>query len=64
LQENIAATLNEQIQYFQFQPEETIELIPGLTIDVRKEYGDGIELDDKSYSIGLRRIACQDEYLN
>jgi len=63
LQENIAATLNEQIQYFQFQPEETIELIPGLTIDVRKEYGDGIELDDKSYSIGLRRIACQDEIL-
>jgi hypothetical protein len=61
LQENIAATLNKQVLYSDFEPEHEIELIPGLTIDLRKEYGDGIELDDKSYSIGLRRTINKEE---
>jgi hypothetical protein len=61
LQENIAATLNKQLHYFEFEPEHEIELIPGLAIDLRKEYGNGIELDETSYSIGLRKTENKEE---
>jgi hypothetical protein len=61
LKENIAATLVQQVHYSDFEPEHTIELIPGLAIDLRKEYGEGIELDDRSFSIGLRRSIGKDE---
>lgn len=63
MQENIAATLNKQVHYYEFEPEHEIELIPGLAIDLRKEYGDGIELNEKSYSIGLRRTENKNEML-
>ncbi|MGD2033655.1 MAG: tetratricopeptide repeat protein [Bacteroidales bacterium] len=51
LKENISSTLNEQLNIYDTIPEAEIELIPGLAIDVRKEYGAGIELDDKTYSL-------------
>jgi hypothetical protein len=55
LKENIAETLDKQLHYYELEPEHEIELIPGLAIDVRKEYGSGIELDDSNFSIGIRR---------
>jgi hypothetical protein len=56
LKENIAETLNKQLHYYELEPEHEIELIPGLAIDVRKEYGNGIDLDYQSFSIGFRKV--------
>ncbi|MBN2349410.1 MAG: tetratricopeptide repeat protein [Bacteroidales bacterium] len=43
LEENISDALTSQIQ---LSKSENFELIPEISIDVRKEYGQGIELDD------------------
>ncbi|MBN2524329.1 MAG: hypothetical protein JXB24_13740 [Bacteroidales bacterium] len=51
LKENISSTINDQLNYYEMAPSAEIELIPGLAIDVRKEYGNGILLDDKIYSL-------------
>ncbi len=51
LKENISSTINDQLSYYEMAPSAEIELIPGLAIDVRKEYGNGILLDDKIYSL-------------
>ncbi len=51
LKENISSTLHDQLTYYELSPSAEIELIPGLAIDIRKEYGEGIELDDTAYSI-------------
>jgi len=44
LQENISDTLENQIDYYKNSPENEIEF--STAIDVKKEYGQGIELDD------------------
>jgi hypothetical protein len=51
LQENISDTVLNQLNYYNDTESVDIELIPGLAIDVRKQYGDGIELDEKMFSI-------------
>ncbi len=51
LKENISSTINDQLSYYKMTPSAEIELIPGLAIDIRKEYGNGIQLDDKTYSL-------------
>jgi len=51
LKENISSTINEQLHYYEMSPSSEIELIPGLAIDIRKEYGEGIELDNQVYSV-------------
>ncbi len=53
LQENISDTLDHQLSYSEIDGGKDIELIPGLAIDIRKQYGNGIEeeeiqLDSKS----------------
>ena len=58
LKENISSTINDQLSYYEMAPAAEIELIPGLAIDIRKEYGDGIELDDQIYSV-CRRSSIQ-----
>jgi hypothetical protein len=63
LKENIADTLNKQLHYYELEAEHEIELIPGLAIDIRKEYGNGIELEDKNFSIGIRKQLVKDEIL-
>jgi tetratricopeptide (TPR) repeat protein len=55
LKENIADTLNKQLHYYEVETEHEIELIPGLAIDVRKEYGDGLAFDDNEFSLNIRR---------
>ena len=55
LKENIAETLNKQLHYYEVETEHEIELIPGLAIDVRKEYGDGIVFDDHDISFSFRK---------
>jgi hypothetical protein len=39
MQENISDTLHKQVDLYSLDPDHDIELIPGLAIDVRKEYG-------------------------
>lgn len=51
MKENISTTLNNQLNIYETSPSSEVELIPGLAIDIIKEYGEGIDLDDKIYSI-------------
>lgn len=52
LQENIADTIvRQQEDVSGLEPEHEIELIPGLAIDIRKEYGEGMELEDVDISL-------------
>jgi hypothetical protein len=53
LKDNISETLSSQIQNLEKIDYEKVELIPEVAIDVRKEYGEGIELDDLDLSIKL-----------
>ncbi|MBN2212709.1 MAG: tetratricopeptide repeat protein [Bacteroidales bacterium] len=53
LKENISATLNSQVRNMKDFDDDQKELIPEVAIDVRKEYGEGIELDDTDFSIRL-----------
>ena len=56
MNENISETLGKQQRFLYNEPGPEIELIPGMAIDVRKEYGKGIDLDDISFSLGNVRI--------
>ena len=53
LKDNISETLSSQLQTLQKSDYDKMELIPEVAIDVRKEYGEGIELDDLDFSIKL-----------
>jgi hypothetical protein len=53
LKDNISETLSSQIQNLEKTGYDSMELIPEVAIDVRKEYGEGIELDDLDLSIKL-----------
>jgi hypothetical protein len=46
LKENISETLDKQKGLYDLEPDHEIELIPGLAIDIRKEYGTGIDLEE------------------
>lgn len=52
LKDNISDILNNQLQRLEDTDYEKAELIPEVAIDVRKEYGEGIELDDLSFKLG------------
>ena len=64
LKENISSTINDQLHYYEMSPATEIELIPGLAIDIRKEYGEGIELDDQIYSVNrsVKHSATDQEF--
>ncbi len=64
LKENISNTINEQLNFYEMAPSAEIELIPGLAIDIRKEYGEGIELDNQIYSINrsVKHSATNQEF--
>jgi hypothetical protein len=47
MQENIADTLEQQKDLYKLESDHEIELIPGLAIDVRKEYGNDSDLEYK-----------------
>lgn len=51
LKDNISDLLNNQLQRLEDTDYEKEELIPEVAIDVRKEYGEGIELDDLSFRL-------------
>ena len=46
MQENIRDILDKQKHIYQFESEDEIELVPGLAIDVRKQYGGGVDLEE------------------
>ena len=46
LKENINDTISSQLIEIKKRSQEDTELVPEISIDVRKEYGEGIELDD------------------
>lgn len=64
LRENISETITNQLNYFKMDTGPDIELIPGLAIDIRKQYGQGIELDEKVFSLRKEIIETpeSDEY--
>jgi tetratricopeptide (TPR) repeat protein len=51
LKDNISDTLDSQLQNLDKSDYEKMELIPEVAIDVRKEYGEGIELDDLNFKL-------------
>jgi hypothetical protein len=51
LKENINYTLSSQLVDIKEQSHSNTELIPEVSIDVRKEYGAGIELDDIRFTL-------------
>jgi hypothetical protein len=51
LQENISETISNQLKYYNKETPENIELITGVTIDIRKQYGEGITLDNKTFTL-------------
>ncbi len=51
LQDNISDTLTSQISDVRSKNHDKLELRPDVAIDVIKEYGKGIELDDRVFSI-------------
>ncbi|MBN2611717.1 MAG: hypothetical protein JXB00_09190 [Bacteroidales bacterium] len=53
LQENISDTVASQLHHFENSRYDELELIPEVAIDVRKEYGEGIELDDHHFSLNI-----------
>lgn len=46
LQENIADTLTRQKDFYELDPGKEVKFVPGLAIDVRKEYGSGLEMEE------------------
>jgi hypothetical protein len=59
--ENIRDTLIHQKNIYQFEAEDKIELVPGLAIDVRKQYGDGVTLDDHEFKLNDVNQAATEE---
>jgi hypothetical protein len=55
LKENISDTLHKQRNFYENSGDDDFKLIPGLTIDVRKEYGSGIELGEDKFSFSSSR---------
>ena len=51
LKENIADTITRQRNIYDLDTDREIELIPGLAIDVRKEYGKNITLENLDFSL-------------
>jgi tetratricopeptide (TPR) repeat protein len=51
LKENINNTISSQLMAINKSSQENMELVPEISIDVRKEYGEGIELDDIVFSL-------------
>jgi hypothetical protein len=52
LQENISDTLTSQLSYYKNETNENFELITGVAIDIRKQYGEGITLENKTFTLG------------
>ncbi|MBN1949820.1 MAG: tetratricopeptide repeat protein [Bacteroidales bacterium] len=63
MQENISDTITRQVDIYSMEPGHEIELIPGLAIDVRKEYGDGVEFDEFDNFFANTRNLKQSELL-
>ncbi len=53
LKDNISDTVFSQLQNYENSNPDDMELIPEVAIDVRKEYGEGIEMDDFRFKINL-----------
>jgi tetratricopeptide (TPR) repeat protein len=56
LQENINDTLSSQLIEINKHSQKDMELVPEISIDVRKEYGKGIELEDIVFSLDNSEI--------
>ena len=51
MEENIAETITRQRFIYDLEPDREIELVPGLAIDIRKEYGENVELENRNFSL-------------
>ena len=56
LKENINDTISSQLIEIKKYSQTDMELVPEISIDVRKEYGEGIELDDIVFSLSSSEI--------
>jgi len=61
LKENIANTITQQRHIYDLDVDSEIELIPGLAIDIRKEYGKDIELDNLDLSLNVTDKRIREE---
>ena len=56
LKENIDDTISSQLVEIKKHSQKDMELVPEISIDVRKEYGEGIELDDFVFTLSSSEI--------
>jgi hypothetical protein len=56
LKENIDDTISSQLIEIKKRSQRDMELVPEISIDVRKEYGEGIELDDIVFGLSSSEI--------
>ncbi len=56
LKENIDVTLSSQLIEINKHGQKDMELVPEISIDVRKEYGEGIELEDIVFNLSSSEI--------
>ncbi|UCH15570.1 MAG: hypothetical protein JSV22_06300 [Bacteroidales bacterium] len=64
LKENIDDTITSQLFEVKKRSQKDMELVPEISIDVRKEYGEGIELDDLVFTLSrseMLEIDTKDE---
>ena len=62
MKENIADTITRQQNILNLETDHEIELIPGLAIDIRKEYGKNIELDNLDISLHSSLNKAREEF--
>ncbi|MFO7657744.1 MAG: tetratricopeptide repeat protein [Bacteroidales bacterium] len=53
LKENISETVASQLYHYENCKHDELEFIPEVAIDIRKEYGEGIELDEHIFSLNI-----------
>jgi hypothetical protein len=51
MRENISETLVNQLNSYKMDDGQNFDLVPGVAIDIRKQYGQGIKLDEKVFSL-------------
>jgi hypothetical protein len=56
LKENIDDTISSQLTDIKKYSKRDMELVPEISIDIRKEYGEGIELDDIVFGLSSSEI--------
>jgi hypothetical protein len=59
MRENISETLVNQLNSYKMGDGQNIDLVPGVAIDIRKQYGQGIKLDEKVFTLRKENLEME-----